>query len=160
MFNTEYVPAENLGVKNAKWDREDGYFVPRNCYNSYFYKSEDTEINLIDKFILHGNKLTKYLDGGSALHANLDEHLTKDQYTNLLNTAIKTGCSYFTFNIPNTVCNDCGYISKHKLDKCPACGSTNLDYVTRVIGYLKRVSKFSKDRQDEERIRAYGKFTS
>lgn len=160
MFNTEYVPAENLGVKNAKWDKEDGYFVPRDCYNSYFYKSEDTEINLIDKFILHGDKLTKYLDGGSALHANLDEHLTKDQYTSLLNTAIKTGCSYFTFNIPNTVCNDCGYISKHKLGKCPACGSTNLDYVTRVIGYLKRVSKFSKDRQNEERTRAYGKFTS
>ncbi len=160
MFNTEYVPAENLGVKNAKWDKEDGYFVPRDCYNSYFYKSEDTEINLIDKFILHGDKLTKYLDGGSALHANLDEHLTKDQYASLLNTAIKTGCSYFTFNIPNTVCNDCGYISKHKLDKCPACGSTNLDYVTRVIGYLKRVSKFSKDRQNEERTRAYGKFTS
>lgn len=160
MFNTEYVPAENLGVKNAKWDREDGYFVPRNCYNSYFYKSEDTSINLIDKFILHGDKLTRYLDGGSALHANLDEHLTKEQYANLLNTAIKTGCSYFTFNIPNTVCNDCGYISKHRLDKCPACGSANLDYVTRVIGYLKRVSKFSKDRQDEERIRAYGKFTS
>ena len=63
MFNTEYVPAENLGVKNAKWDREDGYFVPRNCYNSYFYKSEDTSINLIDKFILHGDKLTRYLDG-------------------------------------------------------------------------------------------------
>lgn len=160
MFNTEYVPAENLGVKNAKWDSEDGYFAPRNCYNSYFYKSEDTSINLIDKFILHGDKLTRYLDGGSALHANLDEHLTKEQYANLLNTAIKTGCSYFTFNIPNTVCNDCGYISKHRLDKCPACGSANLDYVTRVIGYLKRVSKFSKDRQDEERIRAYGKFTS
>ena len=160
MFNTEYVPAENLGVKNAKWDKEDGYFVPRDCYNSYFYKSEDDNINLIDKFILHGDKLTKYLDGGSALHANLDEHLTKEQYAYLLNTAIKTGCSYFTFNIPNTICNDCGYISQHKLDKCPACGSENLDYITRVIGYLKRVSKCSEARQKEEESSFYGKFTS
>lgn len=155
MFNTEYVPAENLGVKNAKWDKEDGYFVPRDCYNSYFYRVEDPTTNLVDKFILHGDKLTKYLDGGQALHGNLEEHLTKDQYLSLMQTAIKTGCSYFTFNIPNTICNDCGYISKHKLHRCPKCGSENLDYATRIIGYLKRVSKFSEARQKEEGRRFY-----
>ena len=155
MFNTEYVPAENLGVKNAKWDKADGYFVPRDCYNSYFYRAEDPTTNLVDKFILHGDRLTKYLDGGSALHGNLEEHLTKDQYLSLMRTAIKTGCSYFTFNVPNTICNDCGYISKHKLNTCPECGSDNLDYATRIIGYLKRVSKFSEARQKEERKRFY-----
>ena len=160
MFNTEFVPAENLGVKNAKWDKEDGYFVPRDCYNSYFYKVEDETCNLIDKFILHGNKLTQYLDGGSALHANLEEHLTKEQYKQLQNVAIKTGCSYYTYNIPNTICNDCGHISKHKLNKCPKCGSENLDYATRVIGYLKRVSKFSEARIKEAKERYYGMFTS
>lgn len=36
MFNCEMIPAENVGVKHAKWDREDGYSVPRDCYNSYF----------------------------------------------------------------------------------------------------------------------------
>lgn len=147
--------AENLGVKNATWDKKDGYFVPRNCYNSYFYRVEDDSINIIDKFILHGNKLTRYLDGGSALHANLDEHLTKDQYKSLLKTSIKTGCSYFTFNIPNTICNDCGNISKHNLKKCPKCGSENVDWLTRVIGYLKRISNFSEPRQAEASIRYY-----
>lgn len=157
MFNTEFVPAENLGVKNAKWDREDGYFVPRDCYNSYFYKVEDESCNVLDKFILHGSRFTKYLDGGSALHCNLGEHLTYDQYIKLLNVAISTGCSYFTFNIPNTICNDCGYISKHKLSKCPQCNSENLDFMTRIIGYLKRVSKFSEVRQIEESKRYYAK---
>ena len=155
MFNTEFVPAENLGVKNAKWDKEMGYFSPRDCYNSYFYKSEDETCNIIDKFILHGERLTKYLDGGSALHANLQEHLTKEQYKQLLLVAMKTGCSYFTFNIPNTICNDCGYISKHRLTKCPKCNSSNLDYLTRIIGYLKRVSSFSEARQIEESKRFY-----
>lgn len=157
MFNTEFVPAENLGVKNAKWDKEDGYYVPRDCYNSYFYVVEDENTNLLDKFILHGDKLTKYLDGGSALHANLEEHLSKEQYLKMLEVAIKTGCSYFTFNIPNTACNDCGYISKHKLTKCPKCGSENLDYITRVIGYMKRISSFSEARQKEEKQRYYDK---
>lgn len=147
--------AENLGVKNAKWDKADGYFVPRDCYNSYFYRVEDTNVNIIDKFMLHGSRLTKYLDGGSALHMNLAEHLTKEQYLNLMHIAIKTGCSYFTFNIPNTICNDCGHISKHRLSKCPKCGSTNLDYATRVIGYLKRISNFSEQRQKEAAKRYY-----
>ena len=110
---------------------------------------------MVDKFILHGRQMTQYLDGGSALHANLDEHLSKAQYQEVMQDAIKTGCPYFTFNIPNTICNDCGYISKHKLDRCPKCGSENLDYATRIIGYLKRVSKFSEARQEEAAKRFY-----
>lgn len=157
MFNTEFIPAENLGVKNAKWDREDGYFVPRDCYNSYFYKVEDESTNILDKFILHGRRLTKWLDGGSALHANLDEHLTYEQYKILMIDAIKTGCSYYTFNIPNTICNKCGYISKNRLTKCEVCGSDDIDYITRIIGYLKRVSKFSESRQKEAEKRFYEK---
>lgn len=155
MFNTEFVPGENLGIKNAKWDKKDGYIVPRDCYNSYFYKVEDESCNLIDKFILHGKRLTKYLDGGSALHANLEEHLSKPQYKKVMEIAINTGCSYFTFNIPNTVCNDCGFITKHNLPKCPKCGSDNVDYLTRIIGYLKRVSKWSEARQKEAKTRYY-----
>lgn len=155
MINTEFVPAENLGVKFASWDKRDGYKVPRDCYNSYFYIVEDQKTNVVDKLILHGDKFTRYLDGGSACHINLAEHLTKEQYRKLMNVAIKTGCPYFTFNIPNTVCNDCGHISKHRLKACPKCGSTNLDYLTRVIGYMVRVSSFSDARQKEEAKRYY-----
>lgn len=155
MFNTEFVPAENLGVKNAKWDKEDGYFVPRDCYNSYFYKVEDDTIPVVDKFILHGESFTRYLDGGSALHANLAEHLSKEQYRHMLDVMNKTGCNYATFNIPNTICNKCGFISKNKLNKCPSCGSEDVDYATRIIGYLKRVSKWSEARQKEAKQRYY-----
>ena len=155
MFNTEFVPAENLGVKFAKWDKRDGYFVPRDCYNSYFYLVEDETKNVLDKFKMSGKQFTQYLDGGSAYHCNLSEHLSKDQYLKMLDAAMVTGCPYFTFNIPNTICNDCGHIDKHCLNECPACGSKNLDYATRVIGYLKRVSCFSKARREEAKKRAY-----
>lgn len=155
MFNTEYVPAENLGVKNAEWDRKAGYYVPRDCYNSYFFKVEDQELSVLDKMILHGQQVVQYLDGGSACHLNLEEHLDKTQYRTLLDIAAKIGCSYLTFNIPNTVCNECGHISKHKEAVCEKCGSTDLDYITRVIGYAKRVSKYSEARQKEARRRVY-----
>ena len=157
MFNCEMIPAENVGVKHARWDREAGYYVPRDCYNSYFYVVEDPNTDIIEKFRLHGRRFIEHLTGGSALHMNLDEHLSQPQYRQLLRVAAKEGCNYFTFNIPNTLCNDCGHIDKHHLHKCPKCGSTNLDYLTRIIGYLKRVSNFSLDRQKEAGRRYYQK---
>ena len=155
MFNTEFVPAENLGVKNAKWDKEDGLNVPRDCYNSYFYIVEDESINPIDKFILHGNDVTKYLDGGSALHLNLEQKLTKDAFLKLFNVAAKVGCNYWCTNVKITICNECENIDKRTLTRCPKCNSENIDYGTRVIGYLKRVSAFSTARQKEESLRYY-----
>ncbi|MDD6379327.1 MAG: anaerobic ribonucleoside-triphosphate reductase [Prevotella sp.] len=155
MFNCEMIPAENVGVKHAKWDREDGYFVPRDCYNSYFYVVEDDSLTILDKFKLHGAPYIEHLTGGSALHMNLEEHLSKAQYRQLLRVAAQEGCNYFTFNIPNTVCNDCGHIDKRYLGECPVCHSKNVDYLTRVIGYLKRVSNFSMARQEEAHRRYY-----
>ena len=155
MFNCEMIPAENVGVKHAKWDREDGYFVPRDCYNSYFYIVEDTSLTVLDKFRLHGAPYIEHLTGGSALHCNLEEHLSQQQYMQLLEVAAKEGCNYFTFNIPNTICNECGHIDKRYLKECPKCHSKNVDYLTRVIGYLRRVSNFSKPRQEEASRRFY-----
>lgn len=156
-FNTEFVPAESLGVKNAKWDRKDGYVVQRDCYNSYFYIVEDTTADPVKKFRYQGEHFTGCCDGGSALHNNLDEHLTAAQYRMLMDVAVKEGCNYFTYNIRNTICNKCGYISKHTLDKCPKCGSEDIDYGTRIIGYLKRASAFSAARQIEADNRAYNR---
>ncbi len=155
MFNTEFVPAENLGVKNAKWDRADGLFVPRDCYNSYFYAVEDHQTNTLDKIILHGNEIIQYLDGGSALHLNLEETPNKDGFVNLLHATAAAGCNYFCFNIRITICNNCSHIDKQTLQKCSKCESENVDHATRVIGYLKRVSSFSTKRQIEHDLRHY-----
>ena len=160
LFNCEMIPAENVGVKHAKWDREDGYVVPRDCYNSYFYIVEDQTLNVLDKFRLHGRKYVEHLTGGSALHCNLEEHLSQPQYRNLLRVAAQEGTNYFTFNIPNTACNDCGHIDKRYLHQCPVCGSQNVDYLTRIIGYLKRISNFSEPRQQEAARRYYAKDVS
>lgn len=154
-FNQEYVPAENLGVKNYRWDKEDGYKVPkeRNAYNSYFYLPDGTT-DILERFRLQGERYTKNLDGGVALHCNLEEHLSFEQYRHLLKYAIKEGCTYFTFNIPNAIC-DCGYISKHHIKECPMCGNPITNYATRIIGYLKKISNFSEARQTEANRRLY-----
>jgi anaerobic ribonucleoside-triphosphate reductase len=155
MFNTEFVPAENLGVKFSKWDKEDGLVVPRDCYNSYFYPVEDDSINALDKFILHGREMTEFLDGGSALHLNLEQYLTKDQYFKLIGIAIKTGCNYFCTNVKITVCEDCGHINKKTECHCVKCRSKNVSHATRIIGYLKKITSWSGARKTEEKKRFY-----
>ena len=156
-FNTEFVPAEGLGVKNAQWDKHDGLFVPRNCYNSYFFPVEDDSLTILDKMFLHGKETTKYLDGGSACHLNIAQLFSKTQAYYLLCVAGKLGVNYWTYNCLVTICNDCGYINVNTEDYCTECGSCDVDYGTRVIGYLKRIGSYSKERQQEAAKRFYVK---
>ena len=156
LFNSEVVPAEGLGGKNYNWDKEDGYWVPddENLYNSYFYDAHD-DTSVLDKFILHGRQTYQFTDGGSAAHINLEDHLSKEQYLKLIDFAIANGTNYFTFNIPNSKCDDCGYITKHPITECPKCHSKNITQYTRVIGYLRPIKSFGKDRQIEASHRTY-----
>ena len=154
-FNTEFIPGENLGHKNALWDKADGYRVQRDCYNSYLYKVEDNEISVLDKFALHGKQTTQYLDGGSAYHCNLESYSTQEGFKKLIDVAVKEGCEYFCFNILITGCDDCGHIDKQTLQQCPKCKSKNIWHATRVIGYLKKISDFSTARQNEASLRYY-----
>nr|DAI45439.1 MAG TPA: anaerobic ribonucleoside triphosphate reductase [Bacteriophage sp.] len=158
LFNTEFVPAESLGVKNYNWDKEDGYMVnpDRNLYNSYFYIAHD-DTSVLDKFRLHGRNFTSTLDGGVGCHINLEDHLSVEQYTKLIEFAVKEGTSYFTFNIPNSECEECGYITKHPITECPKCSSKSIKWYTRIIGYLRAIKNFGKERQIEAEKRTYSK---
>lgn len=158
LFNSEVVPAEGLGGKNYNWDKSDNYWVPEdeNLYNSYFYDAHD-DTSVLDKFILHGRQTYQFTDGGSAAHINLEDHLSKEQYLKLIDFAIANGTNYFTFNIPNSKCDDCGYITKHPITECPKCHSHNITQYTRVIGYLRPIKSFGKDRQIEASKRVYSK---
>lgn len=158
LFNQEFVPAESLSSKNYNWDKEEGFWVPedRNLYNSYFYLAHD-DTSVLDKLRMHGKEFTSTLDGGVGCHINLEEHLSKVQYMKLIEFAVKEGTSYFTFNIPNSECEDCKYITKHPITKCPKCGSTNIKWYTRIIGYLRAIKNFGKERQIEASKRTYSK---
>ena len=156
LFNSEAIPGEGLGVKLYEHDKNDGYWVPedQNLYNCYFYNPWDNT-SILDKFRLHGRQVASFCDGGQALHANLDEHLSKEQYLKLMDFAIKEGTNYFTFNIPMSECKKCGHIVNAPIDTCPKCGSDNIDYWTRIIGYLRPVSAFSNPRKIEQKKRVY-----
>lgn len=162
-FNTEQVPAEGLAVKNYNWDKKDNYWVPedRNLYASYIFIPSDESVSILDKMKLHGSEyIGEYLDGGSACHINLSEHPTLNQCKLLLNYAATVGCQYFTFNIPNSECQDCGFITKVPISECPKCGSKHIDLYDRVIGYLTRIRNWSEGRQKEQKTRIYSKINN
>ncbi len=156
-INIEFVPAENLGVKNAKWDKEDGLVVNRDCYNSYFYIVEDDSIDILEKMKMHGGEIMEFLDGGSAYHINLEEHATAQAYEKLLHAQAALKSPYVTINVKATACNNCGYKDKQTRQSCRHCGSTDIDWITRIIGYPKRISSFSDARKIEESKRVYHK---
>ena len=136
-FNTEQVPAESASVKLYNRDKADGYWIPTdtNLYASYIFKPNDTHISILDKIILHSSEFAAdELDGGSACHLNLSEHLSQKQYEYLLKFMAKVGCKYATFNIPNCECDECHFIAKQPFSKCPKCGSTHVSLWDRIIG--------------------------
>lgn len=157
-FNLELVPAESLGVKNYNWDCADGYWVPEdeNLYNSYIYDAHD-DTSILDKIAMQGGQIAKSIDGGQASHLNLSDNLDKEQYTKLLEYAVRVGNSYITFNVPQTQCDNCGHIAKHPFDVCPHCGSDKVTQWTRIIGYLRPIKAWSEARQQEQKHRTYSK---
>lgn len=158
VFNTEQIPAESLAVKNYNWDKQDKYWVPkdRNLYASYIFIPSDPDVSILDKIIMHGKEyIGDYLDGGSACHLNLDAHLSVEQYRKILKFAAENGCQYFTFNIPNSECDECGFITKVPINECPKCHSKKISYYDRIIGYITKIKNWSKGRQIEQKTRVY-----
>lgn len=161
MFNTEFTPCESASIKLYNRDKKDGYWVPSdtNLYASYIFKPNDINISVLDKIYLHGRDFCgDNLDGGSAAHINLDSHLSEQQYEKLLTYAAEVGCKYLTFNVPNSECQDCGFITKTPISECPHCGSKNIDYYDRVIGYLTKIKNWSSGRQIEQKTRVYSSY--
>lgn len=159
-YNTEQVPAESLAIKNYNWDKNDGYWVPddTNLYASYVFKPNDDSTSVLEKLRLHGREyIGDFIDGGAACHINLDSHLSEEQYRKLITYAANEGVNYFTFNVPNCECEDCGYIAKQPFTKCPKCGSTNVSLWERIIGYLTKIKNWSAGRQQEQKTRVYSK---
>jgi hypothetical protein len=157
LFNFEAIPGENLAVKLYEWDKQDGYIIPKdqNLYSSYFFKQWDPNISILDKLKLHGKDVALYCDGGQAAHIHLNEHLSKEQYNKIIDFCIEEGVTYFTFNIPMSECKECGHVVNAPIVRCPKCNSNNIDYWVRIIGYLRPLSAFSKQRQIEASNRIY-----
>ena len=140
-FGVYYSPAESLcGTAMKKFQEKYGK-IPNVSDRSYFSNSVHVpvwkEISPFDKIDIE-SQLAGYSSAGNIMYCELDGGMENniDGLEVLVNYAMDKDLPYFAINIPNDTCLDCGYTGEFN-DKCPECGSSNIQQLRRVTGAVK-----------------------
>ncbi len=91
------------------------------------------------------------VDGGNIFHIFMGE-ATPDPQGLMdfgMRLAKETQIGYFTFSRDMTVCLGCSKVSGGLEDKCPSCGSDDVDHISRITGYLQAVSGWNSAKRQE-----------
>ena len=156
-----YTPAENLCYTAMK-KFKDKYGVIKNVSDrEYFTNSMHVpvweNISPFDKIDIEA-ELTGYSNAGCITYIELDSGAKNniDALETIVNYAMDKDIPYFAINVPNDTCLDCGYCDEFN-DKCPECGSTNIQQLRRVTGYLtgdyKSAFNWGKQKEVEDRYK-------
>lgn len=160
--NVEQIPAENVAVKLAKKDRLLGFNDNYDIYSNQYIPLKDNDADMFTRIRLVAN-LDKYMSGGSILHINInEENVDTKTLVELAKTMYKQGVVYFAFNKLLAECCDCGHIfttDKEAFDNknvvCPKCESHNTECALRIVGFIRKFSSWSTERQAEGRQRKF-----
>lgn len=154
-FGVYYTPAENLAYTAMKKFRDRFGVIPKVSDKDYFTNSIHVPVydnlSVFDKIDIE-SQLTGYSSAGCITYVELDGTVQKniDALEEIVNYAMEKDIPYFAVNVPNDTCLNCGYTGEFN-DKCPACGSTEIQQLRRVTGYLTGdyKSAFNKGKQQE-----------
>ncbi len=91
------------------------------------------------------------VDGGNIMHIFLGEGYPdpKGVKSLALKIAKETQTGYYAFTKDMTVCTDCAHVTMGLMEACEKCSSTNLDYISRITGYLQAVSGWNEGKKQE-----------
>jgi ribonucleoside-triphosphate reductase len=83
------------------------------------------------------SQLTGYSSAGCITYVELEGGVRKniDALETIVNYAMDKDIPYFAINVPNDTCLECGFTGEFN-NKCPECGSENIQQLRRVTGYL------------------------
>ena len=158
-FAVYYTPAENLCYTAMKKFRKQ-YGVIKNVSDKDFFTNSMhvpvwTHIDPFKKIDIE-SQLTGYSSGGCITYVELDSTVKHniEALETLVNYAMDKDIPYFALNVPNDTCLKCGYTDEFN-DKCPMCGSTHIQQLRRVTGYLTGdfTTAFNLGKQQETRMR-------
>ena len=158
-FGVYYTPAENLCYTAMKKFKDRYGIIPNVSDKEYFTNSIHVpvwkEISPFEKIDIE-SQLTGYSSAGCITYVELDGGMENNisALEILVNYAMDKDIPYFAINVPNDTCLDCGYTGEFS-DHCPECGSTNIQQLRRVTGYLTGNYKtaFNKGKQAETEAR-------
>ena len=163
-FGVYYTPAENL-CYTAMSKFKEKYGVIKNISDKEFFTNSIhvpvwEKMSPFDKIDIE-SQLTSYSSAGCITYVELDSTVKHniEALEQIVNYAMDKDIPYFAVNVPNDTCLDCGYCDEFN-DKCPECGSTNIQQLRRVTGYLtgnyKTAFNYGKQKEVEARVKHTG----
>lgn len=163
-FGVYYTPAENLCYTAMTKFKEKYGIIPNVSDKEFFTNSIHVPVwkkmSPFDKIDIE-SQLTGYSSAGCITYVELDSTVKHniDALEQIVNYAMDKDIPYFAVNVPNDTCLDCGYCDEFN-DKCPECGSTNIQQLRRVTGYLtgnyKTAFNYGKQKEVEARVKHTG----
>ena len=154
-FGVYFTPAENLCYTAMTRFKEKYGEIPNVSENKFFTNSMHVqvwkEMSPFEKIDIEA-ELTPYSSAGCITYVELDSGVKNniEALETLVNYAMDKDIPYFAINVPNDMCMDCGYTDEIN-DKCPQCGSQNIQRLRRVTGYLtgNYTTAFNLGKQEE-----------
>lgn len=153
-FGVYYTPAENLCYTALKKFRSKYGIIKNVSDKEWFTNSIHVPVSYdIDPFkkIDIESQLTGYSSAGCITYVELPSTAINniDAVESMVNYAMNKDIPYFALNFPLDSCNNC-HAQGDFNGKCPECGSTDIDELRRVTGYLSTTKKhFNKGKQEE-----------
>lgn len=158
-FGVYYTPAENLCYTAMKKFKKQYGIIPNVSDKDFFTNSIHVpvwkHVSPYEKIDIE-SQLTSYSNAGCITYVELDSGVKNnlEALEQLVNYAMDKDIPYFAINVPNDTCLECGYCDEFN-NKCPKCGSENIQQLRRVTGYLTGNYKtaFNKGKQQEVEMR-------
>ena len=166
-FGVYYTPAENLCYTAMNKFKEDFGVIPNVSDRDYFTNSMHVpvwkEVSPFDKIDIEA-ELTGYSSAGCITYVELEGAVLKNlkALEQIVSYAMDKDIPYFAINVPNDMCLECGWTGEIA-NECPECGSTNIQRLRRVTGYLtgdyKTAFNIGKQHEVEERFKHSNKLS-
>lgn len=158
-FGVYFTPAENLCYTAMKKFKSKYGEIPNVSDKDFFTNSTHVpvweEISIFDKIDIE-SQLSGYSSAGCITYVELDSTAKNniEALESVVNYAMDKDIPYFAINVPNDTCMNCGYCDEIG-DVCPICGSTDIQRLRRVTGYLtgNYTTAFNKGKQQEVEMR-------
>jgi ribonucleoside-triphosphate reductase len=139
-FGVYYTPAENLCFTAMKKFKEKFGVIPGVSDRDYFTNSMHVPVWIkmtpFEKIDIE-SQLTGYSSAGCITYVEMDSSTQNniEALEEVVSYAMDRDVPYFAINVPNDSCDDCGFTGDIG-EKCPKCGSTKIQRLRRVTGYL------------------------
>lgn len=157
-FGVYYTPAENLCYTSMKKFQAQYGVIPKVSDHEFFTNSIHVpvweKVDALEKIKIE-SELTGYSSAGCITYVELDASVRNNTQAleKIVDYALEKDIPYLALNLPNDVCMDCGF-QQEMPGPCPRCGSTNIQRLRRVTGYLSTdYSNFNKGKIAEVEAR-------